>query len=233
MTLPPVAILAGGLSTRLYPVTKTTPKALLDVAGKPFIYHQLKLLASKGISRVVLCVGNMGEMIESYVGDGSKFGLSVEYSYDGKVLLGTGGALIKALPKLGEIFFVIYGDSYLFADYEEVHRKFLSSGKKALMTVFKNEGKWDSSNVVFDNGSVVKYDKNNRTPDMEYIDYGLAIISKEVFAGMPEAEAVDLADIYRGLVSGGQMAGLEVFERFYEIVSFSGLEELNKLLGGK
>ena len=233
MTLPPVAILAGGLSTRLYPVTKTTPKALLDVAGKPFIYHQLKLLASKGISRVVLCVGNMGEMIESYVGDGSKFGLSVEYSYDGKVLLGTGGALIKALPKLGEIFFVIYGDSYLFADYEEVHRKFLSSGKKALMTVFKNEGKWDSSNVVFDNGSVVKYDKNNRTPDMEYIDYGLAIISKEVFAGMPETEAVDLADIYRGLVSGGQMAGLEVFERFYEIGSFSGLEELNKLLGGK
>ncbi len=233
MTLPPVAILAGGLSTRLYPVTKTTPKALLDVAGKPFIYHQLKLLASKGISRVVLCVGNMGEMIESYVGDGSKFGLSVEYSYDGKVLLGTGGALIKALPKLGEIFFVIYGDSYLFADYEEVHRKFLSSGKKALMTVFKNEGKWDSSNVVFDNGSVVKYDKNNRTPDMEYIDYGLAIISKEVFAGMPETEAVDLADIYRGLVSGGQMAGLEVFERFYEIGSFSGLEELNKLLGRK
>ncbi len=233
MMLPPVAILAGGLSTRLYPVTKTTPKALLDVAGKPFICHQLKLLASKGISRVVLCVGNMGEMIESYVGDGSKFGLSVEYSYDGKALLGTGGALIKALPKLGEIFFVIYGDSYLFADYEEVHRKFLSSGKKALMTVFKNEGKWDSSNTVFENGSVLKYDKKTRTPEMKYIDYGLAIISKEVFAGIPEAEAVDLADIYRGLASSGQMAGLEVFERFYEIGSFSGLEELNKLLGGK
>lgn len=233
MTLPPVAILAGGLSTRLYPVTKTTPKALLDIAGEPFIYHQLKLLASKGISRVVLCVGNMGEMIEGYVGDGSKFGLSVEYSYDGKVLLGTGGALIKALPKLSEVFFVMYGDSYLFVDYDEVYKRFISSGKKALMTVFKNEGKWDSSNTVFENGSVLKYDKKTGTPEMKYIDYGLAIISKEVFAGIPEAEAVDLADIYRGLASSGQMAGLEVFERFYEIGSFSGLEELNKLLGGK
>jgi len=231
--LPPVAILAGGLSTRMYPVTKTVPKSLLDVAGKPFIYHQLKLLASKGITKVVLCVGNMGEQIKEYVGGGKQFGLSVEYSFDGEKLLGTGGAIKHAIPGLGEEFFIMYGDSYLNVDFQDLYEKFRSSGKKAMMTVFKNEGKWDISNVIFRDGIVIKYDKGGKDPDMKFIDFGLAIIKRDSFDPADEGRVMDLSEVYKALVSEGQMAGLEVHERFYEAGSFSGLEELNNLLGGR
>lgn len=231
--LPPVAILAGGLSTRMYPVTATVPKALLDVAGEPFISHQLKLLASKGVSKVVLCVGNLGEQIKEYVGDGKRFGLSVEYSFDGEKLLGTGGAIKRAVPKLGKEFFIMYGDSYLNIDLKAVYDKFRSSGKKAMMTVYRNDGKWDSSNVIFRDGAVVRYDKENKDADMIYIDFGLAIIKSESFDAFSDGQVADLSEIYKSLVSQGQMAGMEVHERFYEIGSFAGLEELNKLLGGK
>lgn len=232
--LPTVAILCGGLSTRMYPATKTIPKALLDVAGKPFIDHQLKLLASKGASKVVLCVGNLGEQIKEYTGDGKKFGIAVEYSFDGERLLGTGGAIKRALNKLGEEFFIMYGDSYLLnVDFEDLYNKFRSSGKKAMMTVYKNDGKWDSSNVVFRDGAVIRHDKSEKDPEMRYIDYGLAIIKNRCFDRVADEQAIDLSEIYKSLVSEGQMAGLEVYDRFYEIGSFAGLEELNKLLGGK
>jgi len=231
--LPPVAILAGGLSTRMYPVTKTVPKALLDVAGEPFIDHQLKLLASKGVSKVVLCVGNLGEQIKEYVGDGKRFGLSVEYSFDGEKLLGTGGAIKRAIPKLGKEFFIMYGDSYLNIDLKAVYDEFRSSGKKAVMTVYRNDGKWDLSNVIFRDGAVVRYDKDGKDPEMIYIDFGLAIIKRESFDILGDGQVADLSDIYKSLVSEGQMAGMEVHERFYEIGSFAGLKELNELLGGK
>jgi len=231
--LPPVAILAGGLSTRMYPVTRTIPKALLEVAGEPFITHQLRLLKSKGISGVVLCVGNMGDLIEKFVGDGSAYGLSVRYSYDGEKLLGTGGAIKKALPKLGNEFFIMYGDSYLTADLAEIDEGYRKSGKPAMMAVFRNKNLWDTSNVIFREGKVIKYDKLERSPEMEYIDYGLAIIKAECFSGVREGEVSELADIYKELAAGGKLAGCEVSERFYEIGSFTGLEELNTVLGGK
>ena len=113
----PVAILAGGLATRLRPVTEDTPKALLDVAGKPFVVRQLEYLRQQGIVRVVLCVGYLGEQIRAVVGDGSALGLEVLYSWDGPQLLGTGGALRHALSALGEQFMVLYGDSYLPIDF--------------------------------------------------------------------------------------------------------------------
>ncbi len=178
----PIAILAGGLATRLRPLTETIPKSLVPIHGEPFIAHQLRLLENRGIQHVVLCVGHLGEMIRSFVRDGQAFNLSVDYSWDGPVSLGTAGAIRKALPYLGEAFFVVYGDSYLPCDYRAVEDTFVTSGKQALMTVFRNEGQWDTSNVEFHDGQITAYDKRHRTPRMHHIDYGLAVFQRSALA---------------------------------------------------
>jgi NDP-sugar pyrophosphorylase family protein len=164
---PPVAILAGGRATRLLPLTQDLPKALVPVAGEPFISHQLKLLRREGIDRVVLCLGHLGERVQDYVVDGRGFDLAVDYSFDGEQPLGTGGALKRAIPLLGDSFFVLYGDSYLDIAYSEPLAIFRKSGAGALMTVLRNEGRWDRSNVRFDGDRVLCYDKKDPTPDMD------------------------------------------------------------------
>lgn len=226
----PVAILAGGLGTRLRPLTETTPKVLLPVCGEPFIAHQLRLLSSSGIERVVLCVGYLGEQIRDFVGDGGAFGLSVGYSQDGAVPLGTAGALRAALSRLGCAFFVMYGDSYLCCDYRGIQDAFLSSGKQALMTVFRNEGLWDSSNVEFEAGRLVAYDKRHRTARMRHIDYGLGVFQASALSTLPDSPC-DLATLYQELLLRGELAGFEVFTRFYEAGSWDGIQSLSELLG--
>lgn len=221
----PVAILAGGLATRLHPITETLPKSLVDVAGKPFVARQLEHLQQQGITRVVLCISYLGERIEAMVGDGSAFGLQVRYSWDGPRLLGTGGALRQALPLLGERFFVFYGDSYLPIDFQAVERDFLISGKPALMTVMKNDNQWDKSNVLFRDGSILEYNKRKPRPEMAHIDYGLGVLSAAVLKDAPANGPFDLADMYHTLSVQGALTGYEVFERFYEIGSHKGLEE--------
>ncbi len=220
-----VAILAGGLATRLRPITQTIPKALVEVAGKPFIVWQLEYLRGQGLQQVVLCVGYLGEMIQDLVGTGERFGLQVSYSPDGSTLLGTGGALKKALPLLGGHFFVLYGDSYLPVDFSEVQRAYEQSGQQALMTVLENGNRWDKSNVLFRGGRLVEYNKRAPSPDMTYIDYGLSVVAAEVFAQNPADEPFDLADAYQSLSRQGHLAGFEVHDRFYEIGSLSGLKE--------
>jgi NDP-sugar pyrophosphorylase family protein len=227
----PVAILAGGLASRMRPATMRIPKALLEVAGKPFIEHQLASLKREGVDRVVLCVGFLGEMIEAVVGDGARFGLKVSYSFDGERLLGTGGALRRAVPVLGEHFFVLYGDSYLDIPYTPVQEAYRRSGLPALMTVFRNEGRWDTSNVVFDGKQVVRHDKRHRTEDMKFIDYGLGIVSSDILRGAKD-EAFDLSDIYGALAREGRLAGFEATKRFYEIGTPSGLAETDSYLRG-
>lgn len=226
----PVAILMGGLGTRVLPLTANTPKALLDVGGKPFLARQLELLRSQGVRQVVLCVGHLGEQVEAFAGDGSAFGIEVEYSRDGAVAMGTAGALRRALPKLGEAFFVVYGDSYLPTDYGAVEAAFRASQKPALMTVFRNEGQWDTSNVEFADGMLLAYNKKVRTPRMRYIDYGLGIFRSSVFAGLPD-EPKDLATVYGELLQRNELAACEVAERFYEVGSFDGIRELSEFLG--
>jgi len=228
-----IVVLAGGVATRLYPVTKTIPKAMLEVAGKPFIVHQLELFKSNGVKHVVICAGYLGDQLAAYVGDGRRFGLDVQFSFDGEKLLGTAGAIKKALPLLGESFAVIYGDSYLPVGLKLIAEKFFSSGKKGLMTIFKNNDNWDTSNVVCNNGQIVKYDKKNKSKDMSYIDYGLSFFKKEVFDSLPDGQVVDLADVCTQLAASGELAGYEAKERFYEIGSFKGLEETKKYLANK
>lgn len=221
----PVAILAGGLATRLRPITETIPKSLLTVAGRPFITRQLEWLAKEGVERVVLCVGHLGERVEQAVGDGTRFGLKVAYSYDGDELLGTGGALKRALSLLGEAFFVLYGDSYLTCCLVSVEAAFRQAGKPAMMTIFANEGRWDTSNVIFRDGVLVLHDKKNFSPEMRYIDYGLGVLTAPALRHHAEGESFDLACVYNQLSKRGELAGFEVKERFYEIGSFRGIKE--------
>jgi NDP-sugar pyrophosphorylase family protein len=228
----PVAVLAGGLATRLRPITEKIPKSLIPVAGKPFLAHQLELLRARGICRAVLCVGYLGEMIQREFGDGSAFGLRLDYTFDGPKLLGTGGALRRALPLLGKEFFVLYGDSYLPVEYRPIAEFFRRSGKLGCMTVYRNEGRYDTSNVVFRDGSVVVYDKKNRLPEMRHIDYGLSLFQATLFNAYPADKPFDLAEVMGKLVREKQLAGYEVHERFYEIGSPAGLTELEKLLQG-
>ena len=229
----PVAILAGGLATRLRPVTEKIPKSLIPVAGKPFLAHQLELLRSRGIRRAVLCVGYLGEMIQRQFGDGSAFDVKLDYSFDEPKLLGTGGAIKRALPLLGDEFFVLYGDSYLPVDHRPIAEFFRRSGKLGCMTVYRNEGRYDTSNVVFRDGSIVVYDKKNRLPEMHHIDYGLSLFQATVFNAFPAGEPFDLAEVMGKLVQERQLAGYEVHERFYEIGSPAGLAELESLLQSK
>ena len=232
MTLP-VAILAGGLATRLRPFTDTIPKALIDIAGEPFAFHQLRLLAANGIRDVVFCLGYRGEQVVERVGDGKAFGVSVNYVFDGPVLLGTGGAIVKALPLLGDDFLVLYGDSYLPCDYRAVEAAYRVSGKPALMTIFRNDGQWDASNVEYSAGQIIAYSKSDRTANMRHIDYGLGVFSRRAFKNIPPSIAFDLADIYTKFARRGMLAAYEVAERFYEIGSFAGIEELTGLLRGR
>jgi NDP-sugar pyrophosphorylase family protein len=226
----PVAILAGGLATRLKPITEKIPKVLVPVAGKPFLAHQLELLRRQGVEHVVLCLGHLGEMVQDQFGDGAAYGIRLDYSFDGPVLLGTGGALKQALPFLGDKFFVLYGDSYLPIPFAPVADFFEHSGKLGLMTVYRNEGQYDTSNVVFADGVIRVYDKKRRLPEMHHIDYGLSVFRAEALNEYPSGTKFDLADLMQSLVSRQQLAGFEVGERFYEIGSHQGLAELDALL---
>ena len=225
----PVAILCGGLATRLRPITASVPKSLIPVNGEPFLAHQLRLLEAAGLDRVVLCVGFLGEKIRDFAGD--RFGrLQISYSLDGPTLLGTAGAIVQAFPHLDPSFFVLYGDSYLPCDYRKVATEFGQSGKKGLMTIYRNEGKYDSSNVEFAGGQILRYDKTSKTPEMRYIDYGLGVFDKSAFAGLAEDEPSDLAGVYGRLLKRNDLAASEVKERFYEIGSLEGIRDLEQYL---
>lgn len=231
-------ILAGGLGTRMRPRTETVPKALLEVRGRPFVDHQLAWLAAHGVREVVLSIGHLGEQLEAHVGDGSRYGLTVEYVSEGPTLRGTAGALRLAADRgvLAERFLLTYGDSYLPIDFGAVADAFERSGKPALMTVFHNEGRFDTSNVVFDaaSGTIELYDKSRtRRPasDYRYIDYGLSALDRGVILReVPPEEKYDLADVFRPLSERGELAGHLVRERFYEVGSPAGLADLEALL---
>jgi NDP-sugar pyrophosphorylase family protein len=225
-----VAILAGGLGTRLHPATETLPKALVRVGNRAFIDWQLALLAQQGVTQVVLCVGYRGEQIRVAVGDGAAAGVSVRYSFDGDVLLGTGGALKRARPLLGSAFFVLYGDSYPQCSFAAVQAAYELSRAKALMTIMRNENRWDRSNVLFRDGRILEYNKRLPPPGTAYVDYGLSVLSSEVLESCASGAAFDLSDLYHDLSVRGELAGFEVRKRFYEIGSPQGLAAAEKYL---
>jgi NDP-sugar pyrophosphorylase family protein len=226
----PVAILAGGLATRLRPMTDRVPKSLLRIAGRPFIFHQLELLKNQGVDRVVLCVGHLGDQVKAAVGDGRALGLAISYSFDGGELLGTGGALKRALSLLGDRFFVLHGDSYLPCSFAPIQSAYEAARRPALMTVLRNDNQWDKSNVLFRNGELIIYDKQSPRLDMSHIDFGLYVLSSDVFSTYGQSKIIDLADICHALSKNGQLAAVEVSERFYEIGSPQGIRDTEQFL---
>lgn len=230
---PAVAILVGGLATRLNSIAPNTPKALIEIEGEPFLGHQLRLLNRNGIHCVVVCTGHLGEKIQQTIQNGAQYQTNVRYSFDGPTLLGTGGAVRKALPLLSDPFFVLYGDSYLECDYQSIWKAFLDCEKPGMMTVLHNENQWDRSNVDFHEGRIFAYNKATQTDAMKYIDYGLGVFRKLAFEPYPAGMSFDLADVYQELLQRDQLAACEVFERFYEIGSSKGLEETRSYFASK
>ncbi len=227
----PIAILAGGLGTRLRPTTERLPKALVPVHGRPFVDYQLDLLRAQGIVRIVFCVSYLGEMIEQHVGDGSNRGLDITYSYDGPKRMGTAGALKAALPMLGNRFLVIYGDSYLRCEYAAVEKAFITSKKAGLMTVYRNANTLAPSNALFLDGELRAYDKLRPTPAMQHIDFGLSAFDQRAFDGVVSDQATDLSDVFHDLLGQGELAGYETTTRFYEVGTPEGIADLEEMLG--
>ena len=229
-SLPPICILAGGPGTRLGERVAETPKPLLEVAGEPFLLHQLRLLAQHGAEQVVLCVGYLGEKIESEIG-AARFGVEIEYSYDGPGLDGTLGALRRARGLLGDRFLILYGDTYLRLDYRAAVAAWIAGGCVGLMTVLRNDGRWDTSNVVQAKGRVLAYDKRAPTAEMHWIDYGLGGLEARALDLVGEDER-DLAALYQHLAATGELCAYEARERFYEIGRPEGLAETDAFLRG-
>jgi NDP-sugar pyrophosphorylase family protein len=226
--LPPICILAGGRGERLGERVTDTPKPLLEVAGQPFLLHQLRLLEKSGARDVVLCVGYLGERIERRVG-GEQFGIRIAYSYDAAGLDGTLGAIRRALPLLSERFLVLYGDAYLRMDYRAAVKAWDQSDCSGLMTVLRNDGRWDRSNVVYENRRVRAYNKTEPTPEMRWIDYGLGGLEVSAL-DLVELNENDLAVLYKKLAEIGQLCGFEVHQRFYEIGTPESLAETELFL---
>ena len=218
-------ILAGGLGTRVQSRIGPGPKSMLLIREKPFLEYQLNLLRKNGIREILLCVGYLSELIEQHFGDGKNFGVKLTYSYEKEKLLGTGGALRNALPLLEESFYLLYGDSYLEISFPEVYHSFERQDCPVLITVYRNENRWDRSNVVFDNGKVKLYDKRKIAPGMNYIDYGLAVFRRTSVEVIPAGIPYDLSKLYSKLAREGKLVGREVFQRFYEVGSASGIKD--------
>jgi NDP-sugar pyrophosphorylase family protein len=225
----PVVLLAGGKATRLGNISRTVPKALVRVAGRPFVDHQLLRLHAQGVRDVILCIGHFADQIRDHVGHGNQFGLRVRYSEDGFTPRGTGGAVRNALGLIGEGCWVLYGDSLLDVDYQKAFAA-LPNTSLGLMTVYRNENRFDKSNVLLQDGNRIKYSKIAATPDMTHIDYGLSLLRAEAIERIPTDRPSDLAELYQSLTAAGEMVGVEVTNRFYEIGSPAGLHEAEEFL---
>jgi MurNAc alpha-1-phosphate uridylyltransferase len=229
----PIVILAGGLATRLRPITEKIPKSLIEINGEPFVIHQLKLLEKKGFKKIHFCLGFLGDQVEHVVRKSAFYKrLSISFSYDGETLLGTGGTIRKIINELPEYFFITYGDSYLDVDFRGVQKSFLLNKDffSSLMTVYENCGLFDTSNVIFENGIIQLYSKEKKDSRMTYIDYGIGILSNKSMDFYSSNSIFDLAELYENLSLKKELFGYKVFQRFYEIGSLKGIEDLSNYL---
>ena len=227
-------ILAGGLATRMRPQTLSVPKSLLEVGGRPFIAWQLERIAGSGFARVLLCIGHLGQAIREFVGEGSQFGLQVDYSDEGSRLLGTAGALRHAVDRLSESFLVTYGDSYLPFDYSQPLRDLRAHPQaQGTLAVFCNRGRWEASNTVVEGEWVMRHEKGSRDPAFDHIDYGAIALRREVIATLAPDQPLGLDTVQAELARRGLLRAYRARERFYEIGSDEGLRDLEQLLGGK
>jgi len=225
-----VAILAGGLATRLHPLTEQIPKPMVEIRGKPFLRYQIELLRHNQVRDIVLCVGHLADQIRAYFGDGQRFGVHIAYSDEGEQRLGTAGALKLAEDLLADEFFVLFGDSYLLLDYQAIMEYFLARDKLGLMVVYRNENRYDSSDVLVEGDLVTAYDKEHPLPEMVYINEGLSVLRRQVLVMIPPRQPLSLQTFFRGLIAQRQLLALQTKQRFYEIGSVAGLQEFERFV---
>lgn len=225
-----MVIVAGGLATRLGKRSEKIPKSMIKVSGKPFLQYQIELLKQRGIKRILLCIGYLGEQIRTYFGDGKNFGIEIQYSMEVENLLGTGGALKKAEPLLDNDFFLMWGDSYLLLDYRDIWNAYIKSGYKGLMVIYKNYNQRAKSNVIYKNGKIVLYDKWSSQPEMIYVDNGLSALNKVILNEIPSKRKFPVEKIFHKWSKEGKFAAYETKQPFYEIGSTSGLKEFKSFV---
>lgn len=225
-------ILAGGLATRLGQLTQNVPKSMVKISDRPFLEYQLEFLKQNAVDQVVLCVGHLGNQIEDYFGNGAKFGVKIKYSYERSKLLGTGGALKNAGPMLEDVFFTLYGDSYLSLDFSTVMSYFRKFDKLALMTVYKNYDRYDGSNVAIEGNMVRHYGISGTAEKLVYIDYGASLFRKKTLDLFPSGEVFAIGDIFTKLIAMDQLLAYEAERRFYQIGTPEGLQEFIELVKG-
>jgi len=224
-----MVILCGGLATRLGDIAKNTPKSMIDIHGKPFLEYQINLLKKHHVEDIILCVGHLSEKIETYFGDGKKHGVNIRYSHDGEKPLGPIGALKKAESLLNDVFFTMYGDSYVFVDYKKAYNHFIKQDKLAMMTSYQNSDKYDKSNLVIKNDKIIQY-SGKKTKDMNYIDYGVSIFRKNMLEQIPDNTFFSTKDLYTNLVENEELLAFEINKRFYHIGNFDALNEFKKYI---
>ncbi len=225
-----VVILVGGLATRLKPITEKIPKSMIRINEKPFLEYQIELLKKNNLTDILLCIGHLSSQIKDYFGDGKRFGVRLDYSEEKEELLGTGGALKKAENLLEDEFFVMYGDSYLILDYQEIAAYFHNFNKLALVAVYKNYNQFDKSNLIVKNGLVKLYDKKGVNPEMVYIDEGISILKKNTLRDFPSHTPFPLDRIFQRLISKKELLAFQTNQRFYEIGSPEGLNDFKNLI---
>ncbi len=225
-----IAILAGGLATRLHPLTERIPKSMVEIKGKPFLQYQIELLRRHDVRDIVLCVGHLANQIRAYFGNGQRFGVHIAYSDEGEQCLGTAGALKFAEGLLADEFFVLFGDSYLLLDYRAIMEYFLAWDKLGLMMVYRNENRHDSSDVLIEEGFVAAYDKENPMPGVVYINEGLSVLRRQALAMISSEQPLSLQTFFKMLITQRQLLALETKQRFYEVGSFAGLQEFERLV---
>jgi len=227
-----IVILCGGLATRLRSLTKDTPKSMIQIKSKPFLEYQIEELKRHSITDIVLCVGYLSEQIEKHFGNGEKFGVNIQYSSDKKSPLGPIGALKKAEPLLQDIFFTMYGDSYVSVDFNKVHSYFQEHNKLALMVVYQNYDKFDKSNIIIKDGSIKQYGGQN-TKDMTYVDYGVSLFRKKILSNVPKDTFYSTNDLFSDLIKQKELLAFEVKKRFYHIGTPDALAEFKKYIETK
>lgn len=220
-----LVILAGGLATRIRPITNNKAKALIEINRKPFIYWQLKYYIKQGVKNFIFLLGYKGDQIEEYIKNNNCFNVNVSFYHDGNQLCGTGGSILQSINKLPENFFILYGDTLLQIDLDDMYNFYNTNSHQTVMSIFKNKSMYDKSNVQKLSNNIITYNKEDRQNDMSYIDYGISIVNKEVFISNTDKTLTDLSSFYKTISSKNKLLGYEVFERFYEIGSFEGIKQ--------
>ncbi len=228
----PVIILAGGKGKRIKKLTAKKPKPLVKILNKPFIEYQIDLLRKQKVKKLIISIGYRGDEIINFIKNKNYKDIDISFFKDGIKPLGTGGALKKISKKIQGTFIVLYGDSFLPISIKNIEKKFIKSKQDVLLTIYKNNNRFDKSNIKIVNKKIF-YNKFINDSDMKYIDYGLSIIKSKIIKNFTSNKKFDLSDLIYKLCLDRKIAYSIVKKRFYEIGSYKGIKDFKKYIRKK